>query len=73
MNFFTSDQKQQLQFTTLIIGAVALTVGLAWSSGIQALIDSYIPQNYADSKNAWYKVLYAILLTAFVYVFFKFL
>jgi hypothetical protein len=53
----------QLQPGTLIIGAISVTVGLAWSNAITAIIDYYVPAQYADSKNMWVKLMYAVVLT----------
>lgn len=53
----------QLKVSSLIFAAVTVVISLAWSNAITALIDYYVPQKYANSKNAWFKVLYAIALT----------
>ena len=58
--------RKQFQMSTLIFGALAVTVSLAWSNAINALIDYYIPEKYANNKNAWFKVLFAFILTIII-------
>ena len=53
----------QLQPTSLIVGAISVTVGLAWSTAITSIIDYYVPAQYANSKNMWVKLMYAVILT----------
>jgi len=62
----------QLQFIPLIIGAIGVTVGLAWNNAITAIIDHYIP-NEANSKSMWVKIGYAAVLTILAGVFAKFI
>jgi hypothetical protein len=62
-SLFVDFNKKQLGLTALVMGAVMIVISLAWSNAITALIDNYVPQKYANSKNAWYKVVYALLLT----------
>ena len=57
----------QLQPSSLIIGSVAVAVGLAWSNAITAIIDYYVPAQYADSKNMWVKLMLAVVLTIVAY------
>lgn len=57
---------KNFEISALITGSLALVVGLAWNNAVVALIDEYIPQKYANSKNAWIKLLYAIMLTLVV-------
>jgi len=65
-------QKQQLQFSALIIGAVALTVGLSWNNAVNGLINKYFPEDQSTS-NAWYKVAYAAILTVVVGIIMRFI
>lgn len=65
---FSSNLKNQINISILIVGAISLIVSLAWNSAITSLIDYYVPQKYANSKNAWYKVLYAFILTIVIFV-----
>jgi uncharacterized membrane protein YdbT with pleckstrin-like domain len=59
-------QANQISIPLLIIGGIGVTIGLAWNNAISALIDNYIPQDYANSKNAWVKVVYAVILTIII-------
>ena len=68
----TDSQKNQLQFSVLIVGAVGLTVGLAWSNAINSLINTYFPET-SSLSNAWYKLAYAAVLTVVVGVIMKLL
>jgi len=58
--------KHQLKISALLFASVMIVISLAWSNAITALIDYYIPQKYAKSSNAWFKVLYALILTLIV-------
>ena len=62
----SDDQKKAFQISTLITSALGLVVALAWSGAISSLVDYYFPQG--DSKNAWYKVGYAAVLTLIIAV-----
>jgi predicted lysophospholipase L1 biosynthesis ABC-type transport system permease subunit len=62
----------QLQFIPLVIGAVGVTVGLAWNNAITAIINHYIP-NEANSKSMWIKIGYALGLTMLAGVLAKFI
>jgi diacylglycerol kinase len=64
---FSTNLKNQINLSILIVGAISLIVSLAWNSAITSLIDYYVPQKYANSKNAWYKVLYALILTIVIF------
>jgi uncharacterized membrane protein YidH (DUF202 family) len=47
----------------IIVGSLAFVAGLAWNEAIKGLIDYYAPNQYKNSKNAWIKVIYALILT----------
>jgi hypothetical protein len=57
----TDNVKSQLP--TIIIGALTVTAGLAWNDAISSLINVYVPPEYRKSNNAWFKILYAFVLT----------
>lgn len=61
---------RNFKFGALAISAVTLTVAYAWSNAVNSLIDQYVPTG-KDRKNAWYKVLYAFILTVAAAVFMK--
>jgi len=52
----------QLSATAIVIGAIGVTVGLAWNNAISAIINYYIPDE-ANSKSMWVKIGYATGLT----------
>ena len=52
----------------IIIGSLTFIAGLAWNNAFNALIDNYIPKEYRDRNNAWFKVLYAFILTTIIIV-----
>lgn len=53
---------------TIIIASLTLVAGLAWNDGFQAIIDQYVPEKYQKSHNAWFKILYAFLLTLIIVI-----
>lgn len=53
----------QFKVTTLFAGAMMVTISLAWDNAITSLINQYIPEKYSDSKNAWFKLFYAVIVT----------
>jgi intracellular septation protein A len=53
----------QIKVYALVAGAIVVTLSLAWNNAITALINKYIPEQYADSNNAWVKLAYALGLT----------
>lgn len=57
----SSNIKKQLP--AIIIGSLTLTASLAWNDSFKALIDQYVPEQYKNGKNAWFKMLYAFTLT----------
>ncbi len=63
MESYFSVSNPQFQSSALIVGSIALVVSLAWNNAITSLIDQYIPEKYSQSKNAWMKVAYAIIMT----------
>ena len=56
------------QLPIIIIGSLSLITSLAWNDAIQALINQYIPEEYKDSNNAWYKISYALCLTLIIII-----
>lgn len=64
-----SSLSSQLKPAVLMATAIAITVSLAWDSAITSLINQYIPQEYANSKNAWVKLVYAVVLTIIALLF----
>lgn len=64
---FSPSDIQQLQPKVIITGAVALSLGLAWSNAITSLIDHYMPASVDNPKNVWYKLLFAAVLTFVVW------
>ena len=64
-----SSLSSQLKPVVLIASAVVIVISLAWDSAITSLINQYIPQEYANSKNAWIKVAYAVVLTILALLF----
>lgn len=64
-----SSLSSQLKPAVLIASAVVIVISLAWDSAITSLINQYIPQEYANSKNAWIKVVYAVVLTILALLF----
>lgn len=58
-----SSLSSQLKPVVLVASAVVIVISLAWDNAITALINQYIPQEYANSKNAWVKIAYAVFLT----------
>lgn len=67
-----SSLSDQLKLSALAAGAIMITVSLAWDNAITALINQYIPEQYANSKNAWIKLIYAIVLTVLALLFAKY-
>lgn len=53
----------QIKVKALVSGAIVISLSLAWNNAITALINKYIPEQYADSNNAWIKLGYALVLT----------
>jgi len=53
----------QKQLPAIIVGSLTLTASLAWNDSFKALIDQYVPDQYKNGKNAWFKMLYAFILT----------
>jgi len=53
----------QLKVDVLVTGAIVFTLSLAWNNAIAAIINKYVPEEYAESNNAWIKVAYALVLT----------
>ncbi len=53
---------------TIIIGSLSLIAGLAWNDAFKALIDQYIPEKYKNKTNAWFKMLYAFILTVIIII-----
>lgn len=53
---------QQLGAISIVVSAIGVTVGLAWSNAITAIINHYIPDE-ANSKSMWIKIAYAVGLT----------
>ena len=64
-----SSLSSQLKPVVLIASAVVIVISLAWDNAITSLINQYIPQEYANSKNAWIKVAYAVVLTILALLF----
>ena len=56
------------QVPTIIVGSLTLIATLAWNEAIKSLIDKYVPPEYKDSQNAWYKVFYAFILTTIIVI-----
>lgn len=56
------------QLPVIIVGSLTLIATLSWNDAIKALIDKYIPPEYKNSENAWFKVLYAFVLTSIVII-----
>ena len=54
------------QMPTIIIGSLTLIASFAWNDGFKALIDQYVPDEYKKGRNAWFKILYAFILTTIV-------
>lgn len=52
----------------IIISSLTFIAGLAWNNAFIALIDYYVPKEYVDKNNAWYKVLYAFTLTTVIII-----
>lgn len=52
----------QLGAKAIVVGAIGVTVGLAWNSAISSIINHYIPDE-ANSKSMWVKIGYAVGLT----------
>lgn len=61
---FSHDLKTQIP--SLITGALIIVASLAWNDAITSLINNYIPQKYQNAHNAWFKVLYALVLTIII-------
>jgi len=59
----SSSISSQIKVVSLVAGAIVITLSLAWNNAITALINKYIPEQYADSNNAWVKLAYALVLT----------
>ena len=55
------DIKQNLKnkMPLIIIGSLTFIAGLAWNNAFIALIDYYVPKEYVNKDNAWFKILYA--------------
>ena len=60
---FGTNLSNQVRLSVLIASSIALVISLAWNNAITSLIDNYIPKKYSNSKNAWFKVFYALALT----------
>jgi hypothetical protein len=58
----------QKQMPTIIVGSLTLMASLAWNDSFKALIDQYVPDQYKNSKNAWFKVLYSFILTSVIII-----
>ena len=56
------------QMPTIIVGSLTLIATLAWNDAFRALIDQYIPEKYRNGKNAWFKILYALILTTIIVI-----
>lgn len=56
------------QLPVIVVGSLTLISTLSWNDAIKALIDKYIPPEYKNSENAWFKVLYAFVLTSIVII-----
>ncbi|ARF09973.1 hypothetical protein Indivirus_6_39 [Indivirus ILV1] len=63
---FTGRLKKQMP--TIIIGSLTLIASLAWNDAIKAIIDKYVPPEYKNSQNAWYKIFYAFILTCIIVI-----
>lgn len=63
-----SSLSDKLNIYVLAVSAITITVSLAWDSAITALINQYIPID-ANSKNAWIKLVYAVVLTILALLF----
>lgn len=53
----------------IIIASFTIVAGLAWNDAITAIINYYVPDNYKSSTNAWFKVIYASILTTIIVIF----
>jgi hypothetical protein len=71
MESYFETSNTNFQISTLVVGSVALIVSLAWNNAITSLIDQYVPAKYANSKNAWFKIVYAIIMTLLAIIFVK--
>lgn len=58
----------QKKLPTIIIGSLTLIAGLAWNEAFTALINQYVPEKYKNGKNAWFKILYAFILTLIIII-----
>ncbi len=56
------------QLPVIIVGSLTLIATLSWNDAIKAIIDKYIPPEYKNSENAWFKVLYAFILTCIIII-----
>jgi hypothetical protein len=70
LDSISPDVKQNLKdkYPTIIIGSLTLVAGLAWNDGFTALIDQYVPDKYKKGNNAWFKILYASVLTFIIVI-----
>jgi cellobiose-specific phosphotransferase system component IIC len=53
---------------SIVIGSLTLVAGLSWNSAFESLINSYVPQDTVKAYNAWFKMLYAFILTIIIVI-----
>lgn len=53
---------------TIIIGSLTLIAGLAWNDAFKAIIDYYVPVQYKNSANVWFKTFYAFILSTIIII-----
>lgn len=70
MAFLSPDVKENMakKLPTIIIGSLSLVAGLAWNDGFSSLINQYVPEKYKGKDNAWFKIIYAFVLTIFIVI-----
>ena len=57
----------------IMIASLTLIATLAWNEAFKSLIDQYIPEEYKNTSNAWFKVLYAFVLTLVIVIVMSFI
>jgi len=53
---------------SIIIGSLTLVAGLSWNSAFESLINSYVPAESLKTHNAWFKILYAFILSIIIVI-----
>lgn len=53
---------------SIIIGSLTLVAGLSWNSAFESLINNYVPQDKLLKYNAWFKILYALILSIIIVI-----